>query len=228
MSQDDDIGGGAAEAAPGPSKLTTTKQRWAREGRFLTGRRARAESERLPPGQHLVRDWPVLDLGEHPVIPRETWSLDLTGAVGAPAHWDWTAFRAQPQTRNRSDIHCVTTWSRYDNAWEGVSTRDVLAAVRPTDDARCLVLHSQDGYTTNLDLVDFAAEDAILAHSWQGAPLATEHGGPVRLVVPHLYFWKSPKWLRRIEFVTQDKPGYWEVRGYHNRGDPWTEQRYSE
>ena len=128
-----------------------------------------------------------------------------------------------------SDIHCVTTWSRYDNQWEGLATRDLLDACRPRDEARFVVLHSHDGYTTNLALEDFAAEDALLAHSWSGQPLEQEHGGPVRLVVPHLYFWKSAKWLQSIEFLEHDAPGYWEVRGYHNRGDPWAEQSdYSE
>ena len=129
-------------------------------------------------------------------------------------------FTAQPQTKFTSDIHCVTTWSRYDNQWEGLATRDLLMACQPRDEARYVVLHSHDGYTTNLTLEDFAAEDALLAHSWSGAPLEPEHGGPVRLVVPHLYFWKSAKWLQSIEFLEQDAPGYWEVRGYHNRGDP--------
>jgi DMSO/TMAO reductase YedYZ molybdopterin-dependent catalytic subunit len=210
------------------TKLTTTKQRWAREGRFLTGRTARPQAERLPPGQHLVKDWPVLDLGTHPAIAREHWQLDIFGAVEHPLVWNWSAFSALPQSKEVSDIHCVTTWSRYDNAWEGVATLDVLAAAMPKADARFVVLHSYDGYTTNLSLEDFAAHDAILAHSWQRQPLAVEHGGPVRLVVPRLYFWKSAKWLQRIEVLTGDRPGFWETRGYHNRGDPWKEQRYSD
>jgi DMSO/TMAO reductase YedYZ molybdopterin-dependent catalytic subunit len=144
-----------------------------------------------------------------------------------PIFWDFAQFTAQPQTQFVSDIHCVTTWSRYDNQWEGLATHDLLMACRPRDEARYVVLHSHDGYTTNLALEDFAAEDALLAHSWSGAPLEPEHGGPVRLVVPHLYFWKSAKWLQSIEFRSDDAPGYWEVRGYHNRGDPWQEQRYS-
>jgi DMSO/TMAO reductase YedYZ molybdopterin-dependent catalytic subunit len=209
------------------SKLTTTKQRWAREGRFLTGRTTRPEAERLPPGQHLVKDWPVLDLGVQPTIARDRWQLDFFGAIEQPVVWDWAAFQAQTQSRETSDIHCVTSWSRYDNAWDGVSTADVLAAVAPNADARFVVLHSYDGYTTNLPLEDFAARDSILAHSWQGTPLTLEHGGPVRLVVPHLYFWKSAKWIQRIEFLTEDQPSFWETRGYHNRGDPWAEQRYS-
>jgi DMSO/TMAO reductase YedYZ molybdopterin-dependent catalytic subunit len=181
----------------------------------------------LPPGQHLTRDWPTLDLGLTPQISRERWRLDVYGAVENPIFWDFAQFSAQPQTQFTSDIHCVTTWSRYDNQWEGLATRDLLMACQPRDEARYVVLHSHDGYTTNLALEDFAAEDALLAHSWSGAPLEQEHGGPVRLVVPHLYFWKSAKWLQSIEFLEQDAPGYWEVRGYHNCGDPWTEQRYS-
>ncbi len=210
-----------------PTKLTRSKQQWAQEGRFLTGHSA-PRDVRLPPGQHVVRDWPVLDLGMHPAVPRERWRLDLFGAVEHPTIWDWTAFQAQPQSRATSDIHCVTTWSRYDNGWDGVRTRDLVAAVRPHPGVQHVVLQSYDGYTTNLSLEDFMAEDAMLAHSWEGAPLTEAHGGPVRLVVPHLYFWKSAKWLQRIEFRVEDRPGYWEVRGYHNRGDPWAEERYSE
>jgi DMSO/TMAO reductase YedYZ molybdopterin-dependent catalytic subunit len=212
---------------PPESKLTRSKERWAREGRFLTGRISRPEELRLPPGQHLTRDWPTLDLGLTPEISREHWHLDVYGAVEHPVFWNWAQFTEQPQSQFVSDIHCVTTWSRYDNQWQGLATCDLLAACQPHEDARFVVLHSYDGYITNLALEDFAAEDAMLAHSWSGQPLTEEHGGPVRLVVPHLYFWKSAKWLQAIEFVTQDKPGYWEVRGYHNRGDPWKEERYS-
>ena len=212
---------------PGDSKLTRTKSRWAEEGKFLTGRVARPESERLPPGQHLVRNWPVLDLGQTPNVARESWKLDLTGAVDKPLVWDWKALMAQKQSENRSDIHCVTSWSRYDNDWRGVLTRDLFDAASVAPAATHVVLHANDGYTTNLALEDFLSPDALLADSWQGEPLTLEHGGPVRLVVPHLYFWKSAKWLRRIEFTTRDKPGFWEVRGYHNRGDPWREERYS-
>jgi len=171
---------------PLDSKLTRTKQRWAREGRFLTGRTSRPEQQRLPPGQHLTRDWPVLDLGLTPQISRERWRVDVYGAVEKPVFWDFAQFTAQPQTKFTSDIHCVTTWSRYDNQWEGLTTRDLLDACQPRDEAKYVVLHSHDGYTTNLALEDFAAEDALLAHSWSGAPLEPEHGGPVRLVVPRL------------------------------------------
>ena len=218
----------SGDSLPPDSKLTQVKQRWAAQGRGLTGRHARPQDERLPPGQHLVKDWPVLDLGIQPKIDPAHWTLRVFGAVEEALTWDWAAYRAQEQVTEVTDIHCVTTWSRYDNTWEGVSTAAVLAAVRPLPAARYVVLHSQDGYTTNLPLEDFAVADALLAHSWEGKPLTAEHGGPVRLIVPHLYLWKSAKWLQRIEFVTADYPGFWEVRGYHDRGDPWEEQRYSD
>ena len=218
----------AEENEPPPeSKLTLTKQRWAREGKFLSGGRiARPSDQRLPPGQHLTNDWPVLDLGLLPDIPLERWRLDVYGAVDNPVFWTFAEFTAQPQSQFVSDIHCVTTWSRCDNQWDGLATRDLLGTCQPKDDARFVVLHSYDGYTTNLALEDFAAEDALLAHGWSGQPLDVEHGGPVRLVVPHLYFWKSAKWLRGLHFSAFDYKGYWEKLGYHNYGDPWKEQRY--
>jgi len=218
----------APQDLPADSKLTTTKQRWAQEGKFLTGRVARPDSDRLPPGQHLVRDWPVLDLGLQPRIPLDRWRLDVDGAVEHPLSWDWASFRAQKQSVEVSDIHCVTTWSRYDNRWEGLATRDLLDIVMPRPEATHVMLHSHDGYTTNLALEDFAAEDALIVHSWEGEPLTREHGGPARLVVPHLYFWKSAKWLKRIELRSADRRGFWEERGYHNHADPWKEERYSD
>jgi DMSO/TMAO reductase YedYZ molybdopterin-dependent catalytic subunit len=213
--------------AAAESKLTRTKQRWAREGRFLTGT-ARPPTERLPPGQHRVRDWPVLDLGVTPNVTSSNWRLDVSGLVEHPVSWNWDEFNAQTPARLVSDIHCVTSWSRFDNHWDGLPTHELLSIVQPRPEAHCVVLHSYDGYTTNLSLEDFAAEGALLAKAWEGAPLTSEHGGPVRLVVPHLYFWKSAKWLRGIEFRSDDLPGFWEVRGYHNRGEPWAEQRYSD
>ncbi|UZK64833.1 sulfite oxidase-like oxidoreductase [Sphingomonas sp. M1-B02] len=212
---------------PETSKLTRSKQRWASEGKFLTGHAARPEEDRLPPGQHLVRDWPVLDLGRQPDIARERWRLEVNGRVERPASLDWAGLMALPQSRVTSDIHCVTTWSRYDNDWQGVLTRDLLDHVHPRDEAVAVMLHGYDGYTTNVPLADFAAPNAMLVHGWQGQPLAREHGGPVRLVIPHLYFWKSAKWVSGIEFLGADKPGFWEVNGYHMRGDPWAEERYS-
>ncbi len=213
---------------PADSKLTTSKRRWAAEGKFLTGRVSRPETERLPPGQHLVKNWPVLDLGEQPQISFSSWRLDVFGFVEKRLSLDWAAFQAIEQSTYVSDIHCVTTWSRYDNRWGGVSTRDLLDLVMPTPEAHHVLLTSYDGYTTNLPLADFAAEDAILATAWEGQPLTREHGGPMRLVVPHLYFWKSAKWLSRIELIGADRAGFWEKNGYHMYGDPWREQRYSD
>ena len=213
---------------PVDSKLTRSKRRWVEEGKFLTGRIARPEAERLPPGQHLVKNWPVLDLGQQPEIRLENWRLDIRGLIDSPVTLTWKSFLALDQSESRSDIHCVTTWSRYDNDWRGVFVRDLLDAAPPTPEATHVMLTSYDGYTTNLPLADFASEDAILATHWQGEPITTEHGGPMRLVVPHLYFWKSAKWLNRIEFIDADKAGFWERNGYHMRGDPWREERYSD
>ncbi|GLK84485.1 sulfite oxidase-like oxidoreductase [Ancylobacter defluvii] len=216
-----------AAAVPADSKLTRSKRSWAQSGKFLTGRVSRPETERLPPGQHLVRDWPVLDLGLQPEIPLDHWRLDVSGAVEHPVSWNWSEFLAQKQSREVTDIHCVTTWSRYDNNWEGLLTRDLLDIVMPKPTAGFVLLRSYDGYTTNMALEDFAAEDAMLVHSWEGRPLTREHGGPVRLMVPHLYFWKSAKWLQQIEFRPADRRGFWEENGYHNHADPWKEERYS-
>ncbi|MDB5688794.1 MAG: putative oxidoreductase [Sphingomonas bacterium] len=210
------------------SKLTRSKREWADKKRFLTGRIARPDAERLPPGQHVVTNWPVLDLGNRPEVPRETWTLTIDGLVANPVTLDWAGLMALPQTRSISDIHCVTSWSRYDNAWDGVATRDLLDLVRPLPEATAVTLHGADRYDTNLRIEDFAAADALVAHQWSGKPLTRDHGGPARLIVPHLYLWKSAKWLNRIEFRAIEEPGFWEVNGYHMRGDPWTEQRYED
>ncbi|HLB07754.1 MAG TPA: sulfite oxidase-like oxidoreductase [Alphaproteobacteria bacterium] len=207
-------------------KLIRAKERWAREGRLLTGKAGDPERERIPPGQREVRDFPVLDLGVVPRVRPETWRLDIGGHVERPLSWSWAEFKAQPQVEIVSDIHCVTAWSRLDNRWAGVAARHMIESAKPKPDSRHVILHSLDGYTTNVPLPVFAGEDVLLAHAWEGEPLAPEHGGPVRVVIPRLYFWKSAKWLARIEFVAQDAPGFWEVRGYHNEGDPWQEERY--
>jgi DMSO/TMAO reductase YedYZ molybdopterin-dependent catalytic subunit len=213
---------------PTDSKLTASKRKWASEGKFITGRVSRPETDRLPPGQHLVKNWPVLDLGEQPVISTDIWRLEVGGLVETPLDLDWTAFQAIVQSIYVSDIHCVTTWSRYDNTWQGVSTHDLLDLAMPKAQATHVMLTSYDGYTTNLPLIDFAADDAVLATAWEGQPLTVEHGGPMRLIVPHLYFWKSAKWLRRIDFMPADAAGFWERNGYHMYADPWREQRYAD
>lgn len=207
-------------------KLVDSKEQWAREGRLLTGQDAPRE-QRLPPGQRLVTNWPVLDLGVQPDITTDKWHLRVDGLVEAPTVWKWDDFMAQPQVKEVSDIHCVTAWSRFDNHWEGVSARHILSVVKPKAEANHIIFHSFDGYTTNLPLKAFDDGDVLLAHSWEGKPITREHGGPVRVIVPKLYFWKSAKWVNRMEFIAHDRPGFWEERGYHNEGDPWTEQRYS-
>ncbi|MCE2921594.1 MAG: sulfite oxidase-like oxidoreductase [Roseomonas sp.] len=207
-------------------KLVRTKERWAEEGRLLTGTTADPTRERLPPGQTLVKDWPVLDLGVQPDVSTAKFRLRLEGLVENRLAFDWEGFMALPQAEMVCDIHCVTQWSRYDNRFTGVSTATLLEMARPRPEARFVSMTSYDGYTTNLTLEAFAAADVMVAHSWEGAPLTRQHGGPARLVLPRLYFWKSPKWLTRIEFLAEDRPGFWEVRGYHNQGDPWLEERY--
>jgi len=207
------------------SKLIDAKQQWAEDGRLLTGKTA-AHGQRLPPGQRKVETWPVLDLGVQPEIPLHAWRLFVDGAVEEPTTLKWGEFTDLPKVALTSDIHCVTAWSRYDNDWEGVSALELLKRVKPLPDARHIVFHSYDGYTTNVALEHFAQPDVLLADRWMGREISREHGGPLRVVIPRFYFWKSAKWVRRIEFVAIDKPGFWEVRGYHNEGDPWREQRY--
>ena len=220
-----------AEDKPGPfagikQKLVASKEKWARDGRLLTGTVADPARDRLPPGQRLVRDWPVLDLGVEPNVTPERFRLDVDGMVEAPLHLTFDDFMALPQTDSVSDIHCVTQWSRYDNHWQGVAARTLLELVRPKAEARHVVFHAHDGYTTNVRLDQFDQPDVFLVHRWEGKPIARQHGGPVRVLIPRLYFWKSAKWLRRIEVIGQDRPGFWEVRGYHNNADPWQEERY--
>jgi DMSO/TMAO reductase YedYZ molybdopterin-dependent catalytic subunit len=207
-------------------KLIEAKQGWARDGRLLTGTTADPAQDRLPPGQRLVRDWPVLDLGVEPNVTPEKFKLDLDGLVENPLHLTLDDFLALPQTDSVSDMHCVTQWSRYDNHWQGVAARTLLELARPKPTARHVVFHSYDGYTTNVRLDQFDQPDVFLVHLWEGKPITRQHGGPVRVLVPRLYLWKSAKWVRRIELTMQDRPGFWEVRGYHNNADPWQEERY--
>ena len=208
-------------------KLIRAKQRWAEDGRLLTGTTADPDTARLPPGQRLVSDWPVLDLGNQPRIDATGFRLDIDGAVRRPLRLTLDGFMALPMRDSVSDIHCVTQWSRYDNRWQGVPARAVMDMVEVSDKARHVVFHAVDGYTTNVPRDQFAADDVFLVHSWNDRPLTREHGGPVRVLIPRLYLWKSAKWIRRIEFTIPDRPGFWEQRGYHNTADPWQEQRYS-
>ena len=208
-------------------KLIRTKREWAKEGRLLTGRPDVEHISRLPPGQKEVNNWPVLDLGLQPNILAQSWRLTVDGLVETPMVFTLEEFMALPQEDFLSDIHCVTQWSRYDNHWRGVSARHLMELVRPKLEARHVLFHSYDGYTTNVTREVFEEPNVLLANTWEGKPLTREHGGPVRVVIPDWYFWKSAKWVTRIEFVETDSPGFWEVRGYHNEGDPWKEERYS-
>lgn len=207
-------------------KLIAAKEKWAREKRLITGTTDEGHLNRLPPGQQEVKTWPVLDLGIQPDVRREDWKLTLDGLVENPVTLTFEQFMALPQSESMSDIHCVTRWSRYDNYWAGVMSRTLIDLVRPKAEAQHVIFHAHDSYTTNVSLDVFADDDVVLAHSWEGYPITRNHGGPVRVVIPKYYFWKSAKWIRRIEFSRDDKPGFWEVRGYHNEGDPWTEERY--
>ncbi|MBV9331617.1 MAG: sulfite oxidase-like oxidoreductase [Alphaproteobacteria bacterium] len=221
---DDEAGGSSGKIR---EKLIRAKQDWAREHRLITGRPDMGRVNRLPPGQRQVSNWPVLDLGIQPDLRPEKWNLRIDGSVEKPLPLSLPEFLALPQTEIVSDIHCVTAWSRYDNRWRGVASSVLLAVAKPRAEARHLVFHAFDGYTTNLALSAFSDGNVLLAHSWNETPLSREHGGPVRAVVPDWYFWKSAKWISRIEFLDSDRPGFWEVRGYHNQGDPWKEERYS-
>jgi len=182
---------------------------------------------RLPPGQTLVTNFPVLSYGPTPRFNPAKWDFRMMGLVERPLRFSWEEFRALPRTRQVADFHCVTTWSRYDNQWEGVKTRALAATAGLKPDAKFVVVLCDGGYTTNLPLDEFLDDDVLLAYRHDGKDLEPDHGWPLRLVVPKLYAWKSAKWVRAIEFTARDRRGFWEVRGYHNHGDPWTEERYS-
>jgi DMSO/TMAO reductase YedYZ molybdopterin-dependent catalytic subunit len=180
---------------------------------------------RLPPGQYQTHDFPVLSAGPTPRISLADWRFEITGEVDRPRAWSWTEFTALPFDDVTVDVHCVTKWSKFDTAWRGVSLDRLLEGVETA--AAYVMAHSYGGYTTNLPLADITDGKAWVAYQFDGAPLDPEHGGPARLLVPHLYFWKSAKWLRGIELRNEDEPGFWEGYGYHNYGDPWKEQRYA-
>jgi len=183
-------------------------------------------TDRLPPHQRLVTNWPVLHYGSVPRVDLATWNLRVTGLVDQEVTLDWETFMALPQTRVEVDIHCVTGWSRYNNVFEGVRVADVLAMARPKPEARYVLAHSEQGFTTNIPLLDLIRPNVLLAHSHGGEPLTPEHGWPLRLMLPHLYFWKSAKWVRSLELLPEDVAGFWENAGYHMRGDPWREERF--
>jgi DMSO/TMAO reductase YedYZ molybdopterin-dependent catalytic subunit len=185
------------------------------------------QAGRVPPGQYLTDGFPVLSAGPTPQVPLDTWSFSIEGLVRAPVTWSWKEFTALPARDWTVDISCVTKWTKLDTLWHGVSLDDLLAAVEIEPRAGFVTAHSYGGYTTNLPLTDLVNNQAFVAWEYDGAPLEPPHGGPARLVVPHLYFWKSAKWVRGLRLHEEDEPGFWESLGYHNRGDPWREERYS-
>jgi len=188
-------------------------------------RRKDAPPGRVPPGQYVVGDFPVLSAGPTPHVPLDEWSFTISGEVDEPRSWTWQELRALPGEQLTRDIHCVTKWSKLDTAWEGVSLDVLLDGIETA--AEHALAHSYGGYTTNLPLEDLTGGKAWIAYAFDGEPLEPEHGGPARLLVPHLYFWKSAKWVDGLELLPADTPGFWESYGYHNYGDPWREQRYA-
>ncbi len=189
--------------------------------------RTRDSDDRVPPGQFLTEKFPVLTYGPIPPVDLPTWRLRLWGDVENECEFTWDEFTALPTVRVETDIHCVTRWTKFDTVWEGVAFRELAARAGPTARANFVIQHAYGDYTTNLPLEELMDDDVVLAYRYGGEPLAAEHGGPMRLVVPKLYFWKSAKWLRGLEFRSQDRPGFWETYGYHTHGDPWSEERFS-
>jgi DMSO/TMAO reductase YedYZ molybdopterin-dependent catalytic subunit len=195
-----------------------------RISRGFRGRRPQVGATRVPPGQYVTTDFPVLSAGPTPHTPLDEWTFTISGAVDKRVSWTWEELLALPAETPTVDIHCVTKWSKLDTTWKGVSVDRLLAAV---DTAAMYVrAWSDGGYTTNLPLEDVTGGRAWIAYEFNGKPLEPAHGGPARLLVPHVYFWKSAKWVRGLELLDHDKPGFWETYGYHNYGDPWKEQRY--
>jgi DMSO/TMAO reductase YedYZ molybdopterin-dependent catalytic subunit len=190
---------------------------------------------RLPIGQHEVKNWPVLDLGEQPDVDVQRWRLEVGGLVEHPVTFDWNAFMSLPQVDDVSDFHCVTAWSRFDNHWRGVRFRTIAEIAVPTPEARFVLCTGYDfmpgtfiPYTVNVPLARAVEDDVLLVHAWEGRPLPREHGGPCRMITPKLYAWKGAKWIRKIEFLAEDRQGFWEVRGYSNSAEPWFNDRYSD
>ncbi|MCG3173668.1 MAG: Sulfoxide reductase catalytic subunit YedY [Myxococcota bacterium] len=183
--------------------------------------------DRLPPGQVLTTKWPVLHEGDIPEFNPDTWRFTTSGLVANPLSLSWSDFNALKPFEDVSDFHCVTRWSKLDNHWKGVAVKTILDLTRPASEVKHVTIHCYGGYTTNLPLHEFADADALFATMHNGQALEPEHGGPMRLVVPKLYAWKSAKWVSGVEFMAQDRRGFWEVRGYHNHADPWKEERYS-
>lgn len=204
------------------------KQKWAAK-QLAKGFKPRdtAAAGRLPPGQKLTTGFPVLDLGVQPDIPRTEWTLALDGLVENPTVLNWEQVSALPQVTDVSDFHCVTTWSKYDCEWSGVAFTTLFELVAPLPVAKFVYFTSYDGYSTNVPLAHCLDDDVLLATKFGGEPVSREHGGPARIIIPKLYAWKGAKFVKSITFLAEDRLGFWEVRGYHNLGDPWKEERYA-
>lgn len=196
---------------------------------FMGKRRApeAAQANRIPPGQYITHDFPVLSAGPTPHTSLTEWTFTIEGLVQEPVTWSWEAFMQLPSQTYVVDISCVTKWTKLDTQWKGVSVDTLFEHVALAPQAMYVTAFCDGGYTTNLPIVDMLNGKAFVAYEFGGQPLAPEHGGPARLVVPHLYFWKSAKWIRGLQVMEKDKPGFWESLGYHNRGDPWKEERYT-
>jgi len=210
------------------ARYIEAKQKWAekQKARGVTAHAVRS-TDRLPPGQKLTTGFPVLDLGVQPEIPLAEWTLTLDGEVEKPAVLSWAQLNALPQVEDVSDFHCVTTWSKFDCRWGGVAFTTLYELVQPRAEAQFVYFTGYDGYSTNVPLEKCLDDDVLLATSFDGAPVTREHGGPARIIIPKLYAWKGAKFVKGITFLTEDKLGFWEVRGYANGGDPWTEDRYA-
>ncbi len=195
----------------------------------LFGRKPRPQydPERVPPGQSVTEKWPVLHYGGIPSAKLRSWDFRIVGLVDTPVRLTYEEFKKLPRTQVHCDIHCVTRWSKLDNTFEGVAFSEIHRLANPNPTARFVMIHAENGFTTNLPIDDLLRDDVLFADTHDGEPLAPEHGWPLRLVVPHLYFWKSAKWVRGLEYMTSDRPGFWEQYGYHMRGDPHKEERYS-
>jgi DMSO/TMAO reductase YedYZ molybdopterin-dependent catalytic subunit len=191
-----------------------------------TSEREKALGERLPPGQYVTEKWPVLHYGSVPEFDASTWDFKVWGLVENPLRFTYDEFLKLPHASFKADVHCVTRWSMFDSTWEGVSVREVLKLARPRPEARFVLAHCENNFTANLPLEDIDRDEALFAYRRNGEDVTPEHGWPLRLFVPHLYFWKSAKWIRGLELLSNDRPGFWEQYGYHMRGDPWKEERY--
>lgn len=209
-------------------RYIAAKQKWA-EKQLAHGFKSRevASTDRLPPGQKLTAGFPVLDLGVRPEIPLAEWTLTVDGLVEKPSIFSWEQFNALPQVTDLSDFHCVTTWSKYDCQWTGVAFTTLFEIVQPKPEARFVYFTGYDGYSTNVPLENCLDDDVLIATQFGGAPVSLEHGGPARVIIPKLYAWKGSKFVKGITFLAEDRLGFWEVRGYHNIGDPWKEERYA-